>query len=142
MPARVAIRSMLRSVNAAPSPSSASVASSTRPSISARLALVGSNRRDSVAMGEPYGRLDRVSNIVFNRPPTEKTTGGPLMATTLLDLTQQGDVATITDESKLASVQLMTPQQLYELWEKQNWVSQTIDFTKDKEDWAGFTDEE
>ena len=64
------------------------------------------------------------------------------MATTLLDLTQQGDVGTITDESKLASVQLMNPQQLYQLWEKQNWVSQTIDFTKDKEDWAGFTDEE
>ena len=63
------------------------------------------------------------------------------MATTLLDLTQQGDVGTITDESKLASVQLMNPQQLYQLWEKQNWVSQTIDFTKDKEDWAGFTDE-
>jgi ribonucleoside-diphosphate reductase beta chain len=64
------------------------------------------------------------------------------MTTTLLDLTQQGDVGTITDESKLASVQLMNPQQLYELWEKQNWVSQDIDLAKDKEDWAGFTDEE
>src|SRR5213596_3836078 len=64
------------------------------------------------------------------------------MATTLLDLTQQGDVGTITDESKLSSVVLMDPQQLYELWEKQNWVSQTIDLTKDKEDWAGFTEEE
>ena len=64
------------------------------------------------------------------------------MTKTLLDLTAQGDVGTITDESKLASVQLMNPQQLYELWEKQNWVSQTIDLTKDKEDWAGFTDEE
>jgi len=64
------------------------------------------------------------------------------MATTLLDLTQQGDVGTITDESKLASVQLMNPQQLYELWEKQNWVSQDIDLSKDRDDWAGFTDEE
>jgi ribonucleoside-diphosphate reductase beta chain len=36
----------------------------------------------------------------------------------------------------------MDPQKLYELWEKQNWVSQTIDFTKDKEDWAAFTEEE
>jgi ribonucleoside-diphosphate reductase beta chain len=36
----------------------------------------------------------------------------------------------------------MGPQKLYELWEKQNWVSQTIDLTKDKEDWAGFTEEE
>jgi ribonucleoside-diphosphate reductase beta chain len=32
----------------------------------------------------------------------------------------------------------MTPQQLYELWERQGWVSAAIDFTKDKEDWAGF----
>jgi ribonucleoside-diphosphate reductase beta chain len=64
------------------------------------------------------------------------------MTRTLLDLTAQGDVGTMTDESKLASVQLMNPQQLYELWEKQNWVSQTIDLTKDKEDWAAFTEEE
>ncbi|WP_205699196.1 ribonucleotide-diphosphate reductase subunit beta [Conexibacter sp. SYSU D00693] len=59
---------------------------------------------------------------------------------TLLDLTQQGDVATITDESKLSSVKLMTPQQLYELWERQNWQSHTISFERDKEDWAGLSD--
>ena len=47
---------------------------------------------------------------------------------TLLDLTSQGDVGTMTDESKLASVVLMDPQQLYELWERQNWQSQVIDF--------------
>jgi ribonucleoside-diphosphate reductase beta chain len=64
------------------------------------------------------------------------------MTKTLLDLTQQGDVGTITDESKLSSVVLMDPQKLYELWEKQNWVSQTIDLSKDKDDWAGFTEEE
>jgi len=54
----------------------------------------------------------------------------------LLDLTTQGDVGTITDESKLSSVKLMTPQQLYELWERQSWQSHTIDFTRDKHDWA------
>jgi len=53
----------------------------------------------------------------------------------LLDLTSQGDVGTITDESKLASVTLMTPQQLYELWERQNWQSHTIDFSQDVRDW-------
>ena len=52
----------------------------------------------------------------------------------LLDLTSQGDVGTITDESKLASVTLMNPQQLYELWERQNWQSHTIDFEQDKFD--------
>jgi len=54
----------------------------------------------------------------------------------LLDLTSQGDVGTITDESKLSSVKLMTPQQLYELWEKQNWQSHTIDLSRDQQDWA------
>ena len=54
----------------------------------------------------------------------------------LLDLTSQGDVGTISDESKLSSVTLMTPQQLYELWERQNWQSHTIDFTQDQRDWA------
>jgi ribonucleoside-diphosphate reductase beta chain len=54
----------------------------------------------------------------------------------LLELTSQGDVGTIVDESKLSTVKLMEPQQLYELWERQNWQSHTIDFTKDKEDWG------
>ena len=54
----------------------------------------------------------------------------------LLDLTSQGDVGTISDESKLSSVTLMTPQQLYELWERQNWQSHTIDMTRDRDDWS------
>src|SRR4030081_468696 len=54
----------------------------------------------------------------------------------LLDLTSQGDVGTISDESKLSSVTLMTPQQLYELWERQQWQSHTIDFSQDQRDWA------
>jgi ribonucleoside-diphosphate reductase beta chain len=64
------------------------------------------------------------------------------MAATLLDLTQQGDVATISDESKLDKVTLLGPQQLYELWERQQWLSQEIDFSQDVEDWTSLTDEE
>jgi ribonucleoside-diphosphate reductase beta chain len=64
------------------------------------------------------------------------------MASTLLDLTQQGDVATISDESKLDKIKLLTPQQLYELWERQQWLSQQIDFAQDKDEWTGLTDEE
>src|SRR3954465_3293009 len=60
----------------------------------------------------------------------------------LLELTSQGDVATISDESKLSQVVLMTPQQLYELWERQPWQSHTIDFTQDREDWATLSDED
>ena len=67
---------------------------------------------------------------------------GEAMAATLLDLTQQGDVATISDESKLDKVKLLGPQQLYELWERQQWLSQEIDFSRDVEDWASLTDEE
>ena len=54
----------------------------------------------------------------------------------LLDLTSQGDVGTIADESQLATVTLMGPQQLYELWERQNWQSHTIDLAQDVRDWA------
>jgi ribonucleoside-diphosphate reductase beta chain len=64
------------------------------------------------------------------------------MATTLLDLTQQGDVATIADESKLSSVTLMTPQQLYELWERQNWISHEIDLSQDRKDWEALPDQD
>lgn len=60
----------------------------------------------------------------------------------LLELTSQGDVATISDESKLSQVVLMTPQQLYELWERQPWQTHTIDFTQDREDWANLSDED
>jgi ribonucleoside-diphosphate reductase beta chain len=59
----------------------------------------------------------------------------------LLDLTSQGDVGTITDDSKLSSVTLMTPQQLYELWERQNWQSHTIDLSRDREDWASIDED-
>jgi ribonucleoside-diphosphate reductase beta chain len=64
------------------------------------------------------------------------------MAATLLELTSQGDVATISDESKLGRVKLLTPQQLYELWERQQWLSQELDFSQDKHDWTSLTEEE
>jgi ribonucleoside-diphosphate reductase beta chain len=59
----------------------------------------------------------------------------------LLDLTVQGDVATISDESKLPEVKLMTPLQLYRLWERQNWSSHEIDLTQDRRDWEAMADE-
>ena len=59
----------------------------------------------------------------------------------LLDMTQQGDVATISDESKLSTVKLMDPAQLYRLWERQHWSSHEIDFTQDRKDWEGLDEE-
>jgi ribonucleoside-diphosphate reductase beta chain len=62
---------------------------------------------------------------------------------TLLDLTAQGDVATITDDVYLnRSLTLMNPQQLYELWERQAWRSQGIDLERDKEQWAALPEEQ
>jgi ribonucleoside-diphosphate reductase beta chain len=55
---------------------------------------------------------------------------------TLLELSQQGDVGTITDESKLSSVKLMNPQQLYELWERQPWSAHAIELDQDVTDWT------
>ena len=39
-------------------------------------------------------------------------------------------------------MQLLSPQQLYELWERQQWLSQEIDFSQDRDDWANLTEEE
>jgi ribonucleoside-diphosphate reductase beta chain len=60
----------------------------------------------------------------------------------LLDLTVQGDVATISDESKLPQVKLMTPVELYRLWERQNWASHQIDLETDRGDWASMREYE
>jgi len=61
----------------------------------------------------------------------------------LLDMTQQGDVATVADDAYLnKTLKLMRPQQLYELWERQQWQSQGIDLERDRESFASFTEEE
>jgi ribonucleoside-diphosphate reductase beta chain len=61
----------------------------------------------------------------------------------LLDLTSQGDVATVTDDAYLnRTLQLMNPQQLYELWERQQWASHQLDFEQDKRDWAAMSEED
>jgi ribonucleoside-diphosphate reductase beta chain len=62
--------------------------------------------------------------------------------TSLLDLTQQGDVATMDDSRIRSDLKLMEPQQLYTLWERQQWQSQEIDLERDKEDWAKFSEQE
>jgi ribonucleoside-diphosphate reductase beta chain len=37
------------------------------------------------------------------------------------------------------AIELMDPQQLYELWERQPWSAHAIDLEQDKRDWAGFS---
>lgn len=60
----------------------------------------------------------------------------------LLDLTVQGDVATITDETKLPQIKLMGPLELYRLWERQNWASHEIDLSQDRRDWWSMPESE
>jgi ribonucleoside-diphosphate reductase beta chain len=64
------------------------------------------------------------------------------MATTLLELTQQGDPGTLASEEQAQRIKLLTPQELYVLWERQQWLSQDVDFTQDRRDWEQLNDEE
>src|SRR3954447_17721593 len=64
------------------------------------------------------------------------------MAQTLHELAQQGDPGTLETEEQASKIQLMDPQQLYELWEQQHWAAHDISFEQDKQDWAAFSDEE
>jgi ribonucleoside-diphosphate reductase beta chain len=61
---------------------------------------------------------------------------------TLEELAQQGDPGTLDSEEQARQIKLRTPQQLYELWERQQWLSQEIDFEQDKADYAGLTEEQ
>jgi ribonucleoside-diphosphate reductase beta chain len=60
----------------------------------------------------------------------------------LLDLTVQGDVGTISDESKLPEIKLMGPLELYRLWERQNWASHAISLDQDRRDWESLPERE
>jgi ribonucleoside-diphosphate reductase beta chain len=60
---------------------------------------------------------------------------------TLEELAQQGDPGTLETESQAERIKLLNPQQLYELWERQQWLSQEIDFSRDREGWAALSDE-
>jgi ribonucleoside-diphosphate reductase beta chain len=64
------------------------------------------------------------------------------MAQTLEELATQGDPGTLATEEQASKIRLLTPQQLYELWEKQHWLSHEIDFSTDIEHWANLTEEE
>ncbi len=64
------------------------------------------------------------------------------MSETLAELATQGDPGTLENEEQAARIQLLDPQQLYELWERQHWASHDIDFSRDREDWANLTPEE
>jgi ribonucleoside-diphosphate reductase beta chain len=64
------------------------------------------------------------------------------MGLTLDELALQGDPGSLQSDEQAAKLTLMTPRELYLLWERQHWLSQEIDFSKDKEDWLELSDEQ
>src|SRR3954467_15794339 len=42
----------------------------------------------------------------------------------------------------VGEVNLLSYHQLYELWERQQWRTQDLDFTQDKKDWESFPEDE
>jgi ribonucleoside-diphosphate reductase beta chain len=62
----------------------------------------------------------------------------------LLDLTVQGDVGTLSDSAaaQLPKIKLMGPLELYRLWERQNWASHQISLEQDRLDWESLEEEE
>jgi ribonucleoside-diphosphate reductase beta chain len=48
----------------------------------------------------------------------------------------------LMESADRGQVNLLTYGQLYQLWERQQWQTQAIDFSQDREDWWGFPEEE
>jgi ribonucleoside-diphosphate reductase beta chain len=48
----------------------------------------------------------------------------------------------VESEKKARKMRLKTPQELYELWERQHWLSQDIDFSQDEQDWEDLDEED
>jgi len=61
--------------------------------------------------------------------------------------TEREDFQATSDPAVLASADigqanLLSYPQLYRLWERQQWATQDLDFTQDREDWWGFPEDE
>jgi ribonucleoside-diphosphate reductase beta chain len=61
---------------------------------------------------------------------------------TLEELAQQGDPGTLESEDQARKLKLKKPQELYELWERQHWLSQDIDLSRDRDDWAALSEDQ
>jgi ribonucleoside-diphosphate reductase beta chain len=48
----------------------------------------------------------------------------------------------LQESADRGETKLLSYRELYELWERQQWRTQDIDFSKDREDWWGFPEEE
>ena len=48
----------------------------------------------------------------------------------------------LLESADRGQTELLDYRQLYELWERQQWLTQELDFARDREDWHGFPEEE
>src|SRR3954466_3825855 len=63
-------------------------------------------------------------------------------ADSISSLTSREDFQATSDPGLAPGQELLTYRQLYELWERQQWATQDLDFTQDRIDWEGFDEEE
>ena len=71
-----------------------------------------------------------------------KEVTGTQSRTERADFQATADPALNEAADRTADVKLLTYGELYGLWERQQWQTQELDFSQDREDWAGFPEEE
>ncbi len=71
-----------------------------------------------------------------------KEATGTQSRTERADFQETADPALNEAADRTADIKLLNYEELYGLWERQQWQTQELDFTQDREDWAGFPEEE
>jgi ribonucleoside-diphosphate reductase beta chain len=71
-----------------------------------------------------------------------KEATGTQSRTDRADFQATADPALNEAADRTADIKLLTYEELYSLWERQQWQTQELDFSQDREDWAGFPEEE
>jgi ribonucleoside-diphosphate reductase beta chain len=71
-----------------------------------------------------------------------KEATGTQSRTDRADFQATADPALNEAADRTADIKLLNYEELYSLWERQQWQTQELDFSQDREDWAGFPEEE
>src|SRR5258707_12484861 len=91
--------------------------------------------------------------LLVTSPGPLQPTGGELKmeakeATGTQSRTERADFQATADPAlneaadRTADIKLLTYEELYMLWERQQWQTQELDFSRDREDWQGRIDPE
>src|SRR4051794_7179571 len=65
-----------------------------------------------------------------------------MTADSISSLTSRADFQATSDPGLAPGQELLTYRELYELWERQQWATQDLDFTQDRIDWESFASDE